>query len=122
MFSNQIAALLSEKQPSSIISQQMLRFDPLSSSGDIVKEVSANDELYLTEGGDPVFEDGTKGTGEAPWWIWLIIAILILALFACLAIGMYRKKTGYYKKDEKASQQEQDVMTDDGLDEPFLTA
>ena len=121
MFSNQIAALLSEK-PSSIISQQMLRFDPLSSSGDIVKEVSANDELYLTEDGDPVSEGGTKGTGEAPWWIWLIIAILVVALFACLAIGMYRKKTGYYKKGEKASQQEQDVMTDDGLDEPFLTA
>ena len=122
MFSNQIAALLSEKQPSSIISQQMLRFDPLSSSGDIVKEGSANDELFLTEDGDPVSEDGSKGTGEAPWWIWLIIAILIVALFACLAIGMYRKKTGYYKKGEKASQQEQDVMTDDGLDEPFLTA
>lgn len=120
MFSNHIAALLSEKP--STVSQQMLRFDPLSSSGVIVKEDNENDELEITEDGTPISEQGYKGTGEAPWWIWLIIAILILALFACLAIGMYRKKTGYYKKDEKASQQEQDVMTDDGLDEPFLTA
>ena len=121
MFNNQIAALLSEK-PSSIISQQMLRFDPLSSSGDIVKEGSGNnDELEITEGSDPG-DMGPQGSGETPWWIWLIIAILVVALFACLAIGMYRKKTGYYEKGEKASQQEQDVMTDDGLDEPFLTA
>ena len=97
--SNQIAALLSEKS-SSIISQHI---------------------IDLTEDGDPISEGGKKGTGETPWWIWLIIAILILALFTCLAIGMYRKKTGYYKKGEKA-QQEQDVITDDGLDEPFLTA
>ena len=42
---------------------------------------------------------------------------------ACKGFGMYRKKTGYYdkKKGELPTIQE-DVVTDDGLDEPFLSA
>ena len=36
---------------------------------------------------------------------------------------MYRKKTGYYDKDkDKLPTIQEDVATDDGLDEPFLSA
>jgi len=41
----------------------------------------------------------------------------------CKGFGMYRKKTGYYDKNkDKLPTINEDVATDDGLDEPFLSA
>ena len=49
--------------------------------------------------------------------------VVQLNILACKGFGMYRKKTGYYDKNkDKLPTIQEDVATDDGLDEPFLSA
>ena len=138
MFSH-IALILSEKTASLAVSS-------------LVDNDEDIDTKYLTDGNTPVSEMGNQGTG-GPWWIWIIVGVLVFALCACLGkfkviyflmyydnivvqlnihppgfssrkgFGMYRKKTGYYDKNkEKLPIIQEDVATDDGLDEPFLSA
>ena len=72
MFSH-IALILSEKTSSLAVSSSSM--------------VDFNDEdidtKYLTDGDTPVSEMGYQGTG-GPWWIWIIVGVLIFALCACL--------------------------------------
>ena len=52
------------------------------------------DNPFITDdayAGQPVSKNGVKGTGETPWWIWLIIGVLLAAVLACLAYGCYQK-------------------------------
>mmetsp|Transcript_1764 Transcript_1764/g.3787 ORF Transcript_1764/g.3787 Transcript_1764/m.3787 type:complete len:102 (-) Transcript_1764:274-579(-) len=97
-----IAILLSEKS----FMAQSIAFDPFTENRNNIEDVSAR----LT--GDPVTDMGGDGTG-GPWWIWLIVGVLVFLLCACLGYGLYnnRKKVQH---DQKSN--------DDGLDEPLFLA
>ena len=71
MFSH-IALILSEKTSSLAVSS--------SSMVDNDEDIDTN---YLTDGDTPVTDMGGQGTGD-PWWIWIIVGVLIFALCACL--------------------------------------
>ena len=70
MFSH-IALILSEKTSSLAISSTM------------VDDEDNQDTNYLTDGDNPTTDMGVTGTGD-PWWIWIIVGVLIFALCACL--------------------------------------
>ena len=68
---NHIALILSEKTASLAVSS-MVDFND-----------ENKDTNYLTDGDTPVTDMGGQGTGD-PWWIWIIVGVLIFALCACL--------------------------------------
>ena len=120
-----IALLLSKK--SSAIAHSMIEFDDVDSSTelDIIYDSTL---LTLTNGDDEipppsnpgktVSAQGFEGSG-GPWWIWIIVGVLILALCTCLGVGVYRRKQ---RDDGKAAGQEEETKTDGGsLNEPFLS-
>ena len=72
MFSH-IALILSDKTASLAASSLMVDFN----------DEDNQDIKYLTDGDTPVSEMGNQGTG-GPWWIWIIVGVLIFALCACL--------------------------------------
>ena len=53
------------------------------SSSSMVDNDEDIDTNYLTDGDTPVTDMGGQGTGD-PWWIWIIVGVLIFALCACL--------------------------------------
>jgi len=71
MFSH-IALILSEKTSSLAVSSTMVDFND-----------ENKDTNYLTDGDNPTTDMGVTGTGD-PWWIWIIVGVLIFALCACL--------------------------------------
>ena len=73
MFSH-IALILSEKTASLVASSLMVDFND---------EDNQDTNKYLTDGNTPVSEMGYQGTG-GPWWIWIIVGVLVFALCACL--------------------------------------
>ena len=118
-----IALLLSEK--SSAITHSMIGFSD--SSAELDMNIDLEQQL-LTNGDDEippsnpektVSELGIEGSG-GPWWIWIIVGVLILALCTCLGVGLYRRK---HRDDEKSVTQEEETKTDAGgsLNEPFLS-
>ena len=72
MFSH-IALVLSEKTASLAVSSSMVNFN----------DEDNQETNYLTDGDTPVSDMGGQGTGD-PWWIWIIVGVLIFALCACL--------------------------------------
>jgi len=71
MFSH-IALILSEKTSSLAVSSLTM-----------VDDDDNQDIKYLTDGDNPTTDMGVTGTGD-PWWIWIIVGVLIFALCACL--------------------------------------
>lgn len=117
-----IALLLSEK--SSAITHSMIGFSDSSAELDIDKDLdqlltNGDDEIPPSNPGKTVSEQGVEGSG-GPWWIWIIVGVLILALCTCLGVGLYRRK---HRDDEKLVTQEDETKTADGgsLNEPFLS-
>ena len=122
MLSIIIALLLSEK--SSAITHSMIGFSDSSAELDIDKDLdqlltNGDDEIPPSNPGKTVSEQGVEGSG-GPWWIWIIVGVLILALCTCLGVGLYRRK---HRDDEKLVTQEDETKTADGgsLNEPFLS-
>ena len=112
-----IALLLSEK--SSAITHAMIGFSDSSAEFDLDSQLLTNgDDEIPSNPGKTVSEQGVEGSG-GPWWIWIIVGVLILALCTCLGVGLYRRK---HRDDEKSVTQEEETKTDGGsLNEPFLS-
>ena len=95
---NHIALLLSEK-PSSVAHEAMVAFDP-----------SATQNNGLAEAPD---RGGYTGTG-GPWWIWIIVGVLVGLLLLCLGVACYRSR--------KTRVQQDATKDSNGLDEPLFPA
>jgi len=68
----------------------------------------------LLVGDEPISSQGYEGSG-GPWWIWIIVGVLVLLLCACLGYALWNRK-----RKEKGDEKPCDDATADGLDEPFL--
>ena len=78
----------------------------LTPSAEMGNDYNAKDSIMS----EPISDMGFQGTG-GPWWVWIIIAGVVVILCACCGLGVYRHK--------KKLQQEQ--QGSDGLDEPLVT-
>ena len=65
-------------------------------------------------GDEPISSYGHEGSG-GPWWIWIIVGVLVLLLCACLGCALWNRN-----RKEKGDEKTSDDATADGLDEPFL--
>ena len=72
-------------------------------------------------GSDPVNEMGGQGTG-GPWWIWVIVGVLVALLAACVIYACVRKRKR--EREEQTSEGLNQIIFEDahdGLDAPLIT-
>ena len=115
-----IALLLFLSEKSSAITHSIIGFSDSSAEFDLDSQFLTNgdDEIPPSNPEKTVSELGIEGSG-GPWWIWIIVGVLILALYTCLGVGLYRRK---HRDDKKSVTQEEETKTDGGsLNEPFLS-